>query len=228
VLVLGRQYNGQLQGNPDKNPFLNIIAIDDKPISPSQMHMGYVITDEGVHIGLTYENSKGFDGLVKLVRQSGYSVDERDWVQTGACITVSAGRGSSPRCVNASMLVDSGIAQMYLTIPPSIPVHRIPQESASRPGVNVSVLADNQTVSVRFGSDSIQNHRYGKDLGYEFVVGDDGDEVVPSQVITTLSNVTAPFVNTGRHFLRRFDVLFDAKDGWFGVRRKVDSVEVEK
>jgi len=26
-------------------------------------------------------------------------------------------------------------------------------------------------------------------------------------------------VNTGRHMLRQFDVLFDADGGWFGLRR---------
>lgn len=218
----GRQYNGQVQGNPDKNPFLNIVAINGEPISPSQMHTGYVITDEGIHIGLTNDNTKGFE-KIKLIKQTAYSDDDRDWTQTASCITVGKGKHSPPACVNATMLVDTGITQMYLTIPTSIPVHRVPSESPSRPGVKVPVLANNHTVSVQFGSRAgTRSSTDGKDsrLGYSFMVGDEEEDVVPTQVITTVSNIIAPFANTGRHFLRRYDVMFDAKEGWFGVRRK--------
>lgn len=234
----GRQYNGQPQGNPDKNPFLNIIAINGEPTSADEMHAGYVVTNEGIQVGLTSESTKGFEeGKVKLVKQKEYSNDTRDWSQTGACISVTnsssiAASTPSTACVNGTILVDTGIAQMYLTIPPSMPVTRMSQESASRPGTNVSVLADGQTVSVQFGlsannpsldrggGDVAPSQDIGIQKGYSFVVGDFKDEVVPSQVITTVSRSKAPFVNTGRHFLRMYDVLFDARDGWFGVKVK--------
>lgn len=214
----GRQYNGKPQGTPDKNPFLNIVAINDEPVP--QMHEGYIITDEGIHIGLTDENSKRFQ-RVKLTKQTAYSDDDRDWAQTGSCISVAKDRNNFPdsECVNGTMLVDTGVAQMYLTIPPSIPVIRIRKESPSRPGTDVSVLTDDQIVDVDFGnSASRESMEYS---GYMFFVGHVENEVAPTQVITTVSNITAPFVNTGRHLLRRYNVLFDARDGWYGVRYSV-------
>lgn len=212
----GRQYNGQPQGNPDKNPFLNIIAINGTPISSSQMHAGYVITDKGIDVGLTTKNSEAF-GMVKLERQRGDQGDKRDWAQTPACLAVSE-KKKSPDCVAGTVLVDTGISQMYLTIPSSIPVNRTQEKSASS-GKLVSVLGDGQTVSVRIGGGT---SKIDEDDGftYSFLVGDKTDALVPPQVITTVSDVKKPFVNTGRYFLRTHDVLFDAENGFYGIRSK--------
>lgn len=229
----GRQYNGQPQGNPDKNPFLNIIAINGNPISADDIHTGYVVTDEGVQVGLTENITEGFEeGMIKLEKQTEYSNDPRDWSQTGARISVTQSANPSSNSssyVNGTILVDTGVAQMYLTVPPSMSVKRTIQESTST-GKNVSVLVDGQTVSVLFGltdSNSSANDDDRVEKGYSFVVGDEDDEVVPPQVITTVSSSKAPFVNTGRRFMRRYDILFDAKEGWFGVRAKENKVQVE-
>ena len=53
---------------------------------------------------------------------------------------------------------------------------------------------------------------------FAFTVGQ-GDPIAPSQVLVN-SPMTKAFVNTGRHALRRYDVLFDADGGWFGLRER--------
>ncbi|EPX58030.1 hypothetical protein D187_004319 [Cystobacter fuscus DSM 2262] len=54
---------------------------------------------------------------------------------------------------------------------------------------------------------------------YTFTVGNTPppNPLQPAQVITSTKGKSA-FVNTGRHFLRGFDVLYDADGGFFGLK----------
>jgi predicted aspartyl protease len=96
----GREYDHQEQQTPDKNPFLVATSAD--------MRRGYVITGEGVHIGLTSENAAGAFSFVKLTRESRWP----DWSGAPACIVVG---DTAPAC--GRVLVDTGVAGMYLTVP---------------------------------------------------------------------------------------------------------------
>jgi hypothetical protein len=205
----GRQFDGQPQGNPDKNPFLNVVNIRGTPITPtSHFRTGYKITKEGVTLGLTANNTAGFS-FTDL--NDGVTEDSRDWAPIPACIRV----GTVP-CVsaNATALIDTGIDQMYLTVPPSMSVETHVEASRST-GANVSVLDDRQVVEVQYG-------RLGRNAArYSFKVGDMDSVktgVAPPQVIVTRSSTKKPFVNTGRHFLRGFEVIFDAAGGRYGFK----------
>jgi len=68
----GREHDGQPQGTPDKNPLLNLTAIDGTPIQPGTYRAGYVVTPSGVHVGLSAANSHDF-ALGKL---QGHSLDK--------------------------------------------------------------------------------------------------------------------------------------------------------
>jgi hypothetical protein len=204
----GRQFDGQPQGNPDKNPFLNVINIRGTPItSCSPFRTGYKITKEGVTLGLTENNTAGFT-FAKL--NDGVTDDPRDWAPIPACIRV----GTVP-CIsaNATALIDTGIDQMYLTVPPLVPVQTHTEASRST-GANVSVLDDGQVIEVQYGEP-------GGAARYSFEVGDTNSVergVAPPQVIVTSSSTKKPFVNTGRHFLRGFEVIFDAAGGRYGFK----------
>jgi len=205
----GRQFDGQPQGNPDKNPFLNVINISGSPITPnSSFRTGYKIAKEGITLGLTGNNTAGFS-FTDL--NNGLTPDPCDWAPIPACIRV----GTAP-CVNVNTtaLIDTGIDQMYLTVPPSIPVKTHIEASRST-GANVSVLDDGQVVEVQYGGPGRKAARYS------FLVGDMQSVttgVAPPQVIVTRSATKKPFVNTGRHFLRGFEVIFDAAGGRYGFK----------
>lgn len=205
----GRQFDGQPQGNPDKNAFLNVINIRGTPITNiSPFRTGYKITKEGVTLGLTANNTAGFN-FTEL--DKGVTQDPRDWAPIPACICVNALPCVS---VNATALIDTGIEQMYLTIPPSIHIETHTEASRST-GANVTVLDDGQLVQIQFGSLGRSSS------GYSFKVGDkDSVErgTAPPQVIATRSSTKNPFVNTGRHFFRGFDVIFDAAGGRYGFK----------
>ncbi|RDL30373.1 uncharacterized protein BP5553_10251 [Venustampulla echinocandica] len=211
ILLLGvgfaRQSDGQPQGTPDKNPLLNIILVDGEKIAPSdRLNSGYRISQEGVSLGIP---QRDLDEFSILNLQPGNTNDSRDWGPVPACIRV----GDSP-CVEADALIDTGIPQMYMTVPFSMPVERHTEPSLSS-GANVSVLDDGQIVEILFGRPGNYVARYN------FTVGDHDardTSLAPVQAITRRSAIISPFVNTGRHLLRGYEVMFDAVEGRYGFK----------
>lgn len=211
----GREYNHQPQGTPDKGPLINIDSIDEKPLKDGCiadgsecLNEGYIISDAGVTIGLTAENTRGFR-FVKLALNHSWTDDPRDWTQTAGCISLNG----AP-CQNSTLLLDTGISRAYLTLPPSVPMDVIEAPSKSHPDRPVLKLTDGQNITVYFGSEEPYID------GYQFTTGDKEGELVPDQVTVTKSDQKQPYINTGRHFYRGFDVLYDPTGGYLGIRTK--------
>ena len=205
----GREYNGQPQGTPDKVTLLNIDSIDGETLEngcitygheKSCINEGYIINKTGVTVGLTEENTKGFS-FVKLALNHSYSDDPRDWTQTPCCISINDGP-----CSFGSLLLDTGIPQSYLILPPSVPVDV--ETTASQ----TLILADGVNVTVYFGLEG----SYA--ATYDLTVGGEGNEMEPTEVIVDQTDTQSPFFNTGRHLYRDFDVLYDAIGGYLGLR----------
>ena len=182
----GREGDMQSQSTPDKNPLLRVTAGD------GPRRRGYILTREGVHIGLTESNTGGAFRFVQLKRQP----DRPDWAGTPACISLNG--QSPPAC--GSMLVDTGVGVMYMTVPPS------------QTGAAEDVLPPGTQVSIRAGGTD------GFDL-YGFSV-DDGSPMAPAMVHLRESQTARPFVNTSFHLLNGFDFLYDADGGYVGFRQR--------
>lgn len=195
----GREADGQPQGTPDKNPFLNIQSINGIPVSSNpHFRSGYVISKEGITIGLTASNTAGMN-FSKLTRQPN-ATDPRDWAPVGCCMAVDGAE-----CTAGSALIDTGVSQMYMTLPLGTSVNRS----------DTPLLDNGSRVDVLFGTAA-------KFVAAEhFTVGDAAGmntSIVPSSVRLSLADplVNPPHVNTGRHFLRAWKVAFDACGGFFG------------
>jgi hypothetical protein len=190
----GREADGQPQGTPDKNPFLNIQMVN-------RIRSGYLITKDGITVGLTEANTAGMS-FSKLSRRPN-STDRRDWSSIQSCMSVDGGN-----CTTGPALIDTGVAQMYMTLPLGTKVNRS----------IIPILNNGSTVEVKIGVD-------GNYVAEErFVVGDAAginNSVVPSTVRLSLSDPvkSPPHVNTGRHFLRAWNVAFDACGGFVGFAR---------
>ena len=108
-------------------------------------------------------------------------------------------------CTRGTALVDTGVAQMYMTLPLGTKVHR----------KEPPVLNNGSVVDVTLGARS-------KIVASEkFTVGDAAgirNGVVPSSVRLTLADPrrNEPHVNTGRHFLRAWRMAFDSDGGFLG------------
>jgi hypothetical protein len=183
-----RERDRQPQSTPDKNPFLRIAGGDNG----GERRSGYILTPQGVHVGLTAANTRGEFRYIKLDAQE----DRSDWSAVPACISID--RVTPLSC--GTMLVDTGVADMYMTVSPA-------QAGAARgslpPGTEVTILA---------GSGG------GLAELYSFRV-DDASPVAPRSIHLRVSR-DRTFVNTSFRVLNAFDFLYDADGGYAAFRRR--------
>ncbi|QFR34962.1 hypothetical protein GBB76_00175 [Ancylobacter sp. TS-1] len=186
-----REGDRQSQSTPDKNPLLNVAG------GEGPRRQGYVLTREGVHVGLTAANTRGVFRYLKLERNA----DGTDWKPTPACISLNG--ATPPAC--GSVLVDTGVSAMFMTVPPG-------QAAGAQRTLAPGTLAPGTQVAVSVGAGEAAFPLYS------FAVGD-GSPMAPSAVHLRVSD-RAAFVNTSYHLLNGFDVLFDGEGGYVGFRPK--------
>lgn len=179
-----REGDRQGQSTPDKNPFLHVVSK-----SPNQRR-GYVVTADGVHIGLSGTNTAGPFTYVKLERNS----SETDWSPVQACISIN---GQEPAACG-TLLVDTGVKAAFMTVPKS-------QVSGTRlqPGDQVAVSL-------------VREH--GVSPLYAFRVG--GESPLAPETVHLRLSPHRTFLNTSCHFLNGFDFLYDADGGYAGFRTR--------
>lgn len=194
VAMLGigfaREADHQAQSTPDKNPFLSLDS--------GRVRRGYVVTREGVHVGLTEANTRGDFAFVKLARDAG----GRDWAAPPACITVND--SAAPAC--GTVLVDTGVTRMFLTVPPDQVVGALeegPGRAELAPGTRIRI-------GLAGGAEFPD--------GYGFVVGEQRDRMAPNGITLVGIGSRPTFVNTSFNALNGFDYLYDADGGYVGYR----------
>jgi hypothetical protein len=100
-----REHDRQSQSTPDKNPLLHVVS-DANP-----QRKGYVLTSEGIHIGLSPQNTADSFTYIKLERNS----EGTDWSPLPTCISING--KTPPAC--GTLLVDSGVGAAFVTLPMS-------------------------------------------------------------------------------------------------------------
>ena len=117
-----REHDHQSQSTPDKNPLLRVASGGD------QLRRGYILSPEGVHVGLTGENTRGEFRFIKLSR----AANQLDWAPLPACVSVN---GQTPAACG-SILMDTGVSAMFITLPPA---QAAGQAGSLIPGTEVSI-----------------------------------------------------------------------------------------
>ena len=121
---------------------------------------------------------------------------------------------------NGTALFDTGINYSFIQFDKATTKHL----HTRRLNGERKVLTDNSTVFMRIGDapDYIGS--------YNVTVGDENNVLRPSRGEFRVEKPnlrSGAFINTGRFFYRGFDTLFDAQNGYFGVRWKDESVETD-
>ena len=179
-----REGDKQSQSTPDKNPLLHVTGGERR-------RQGYILSPEGVHVGLTAANTRGAFRYVKLERRP----DGTDWAPLPGCITLNG--AAPPAC--GSVLVDTGVSVMYMTVPPA--------QAAGAKGT----LPDGTQVAISIGTQGSAFPLYSFSAG-------DGGPMTPSAIHLRVADNAPPFVNTSYHLLNGFDVLYDGEGGYVGFR----------
>lgn len=208
----GQEADFQPQGTPDKNVLLNLRSVNGQPVAPGTLNTGYIIGRQGIQVGLTAANTAGF----RFAKLQPYQQHPGDWMMPRGCITVNPNRNrdaDGPICTPANILVDTGIPQSYMTLPPDIRFGTVQQPDKSAPDKSVGVLAPRSSVAVHI-PDAVTP--IATDA---FIVGDRAPNE-PEQVIPWSTGKRPPFINTGRHFLRQYQFLYDAAQGYVGMKEQ--------
>jgi hypothetical protein len=209
---------GQPQGTPDKNAFLNVTKITGNGLLPSP---GYILSTQGVQIGLTSINTQGF-AMIKLEPLLAPDSTQwqtppasasvlTDWQHARATITVNGRSGSG------GILFDTGVTTAFLTPPIGVtPMTGKGPSGAecngSKPpscavsGTKVQVSLSNQLIPV-----ASWNYTVGANNGSQ-----GGNPVSPFAVSVEQNGPS--FLNATVRFLQAFNYLYDAANGFIGLK----------
>jgi hypothetical protein len=187
--MLGIGFGRGEEAHPEKNAFLNL-----QEMQAGTMRRGYIITPQGITLGLTTADvGTGFVWL-KLTERPVSSdtvalkLNIRDWETPPGSFRVGGVQSGTGK-----ILMDTGLTNMMLALPGN---HASGDIIAGAP-VTIDLLA-------------------GK-LHYTFAVGDAANPATPRRV-TWVRPTHGVYCNTGLHALAAFDYLYDADGGWFALR----------
>jgi hypothetical protein len=118
-------------------------------------------------------------------------------------IAMCAVNGVTPAACG-TLLMDTGVTAMYLTVPDSQAPNTILTSNGRSP-----TLVDGTKLTISIPTEAAPQALYS------FTVGDAGNPLAPARLIL-VSRVRPPFVNTSVHFLKGFDYLYDVDGGFVG------------
>jgi hypothetical protein len=209
---------GQPQGTPDKNAFLNVTSISGSGLLPSP---GYILSTQGAQIGLTSSNTQGFAMIKLQALLAPTSIQWQtapasanvltDWQHARATITVNGRSGTG------GILFDTGVTTGFLTPPLGVtPQTGLGPSGAECNGSNPpSCAVSGTSVQVSFSNTisavALLKYTVGANNGSQI-----GNPVSPFAVSVEQNN--APFLNTTVRFLQAFNYIYDAANGFIGLK----------
>ncbi|QGM44510.1 hypothetical protein [Methylocystis heyeri] len=209
---------GQPQGTPDKNAFLNVTSVTGETSVPSP---GYILSTQGVQIGLTSSNTQGFS-LIKLEPLLAPNAAQwqiapasanvlTDWQHARGTITVNGTSGS------AGILFDTGVTTGFLTPPigvtPQVGTGPTGAECNGSTPPSCAVSGTSVRVSFSNGTSPVASFQYtvGPNNGAQ-----NGNPVSPYAV--SVERNGASFLNATVRFLQGFTYFYDAANGFIGLK----------
>ena len=172
-----------------RNPFVSLVSLASGAPLPS-VRPGYIVTREGVHLGMTAERTRHF-AFIKLAPNPASRRGAPDWSAIPMTVSVDGVSGSG------TILVDTGIDYMFLSPPDGT---RLERGRRAPEGTRIAVF--------------LPDRRTPQPVFYYVTVGRRDSAMHPERV--EVVHDRGVFVNTGRMFLEGFDYLYDAAGGYAG------------
>ncbi|TQN66906.1 hypothetical protein CSHISOI_08519 [Colletotrichum shisoi] len=208
----GRGSSEQPDALPDKVPLIHVTQIGGQPVGGGggggDMHQGYIITRDGVEVGLTSENAGGFC-KTKLELRVGST--PTDWQMAKMAIRIN----DSP-WDHGHALFDTGIPQAYVAVDDDVS-SRANTTTSKFIKTHPKVLARRSKVVVAVPDEKNPIATYS--VAAQGAGRPDPATMQPSGFVVEAapSADRGPYINTGRMFYNGFDAMFDAECGWFGL-----------
>lgn len=191
VFGIGFGIGGQADGGPARNALLHLRYRD------AGLRLGYIVSTEGIDVGLTSLNTESF-AFIALDRDA----SEEDWKQPFGRVTLSGDFGPNGFDADLPILMDTGIDKMILWVKTNFAPPNLASKSPFPAGISVKISAPPADLADQPA------------LQYSFVTGDPSQTMAPSQVEWRLGNG----INTGRNVLAGADYLYDVAAGRIGFR----------
>src|SRR5262245_30940475 len=193
----GRKHSPPAEDVPKKNPFLNVPGTGTDGV-----RRGYMVTRDGVQVGLTDANTKGDYVTVPLRRDEEFP----DWISAPACISVD---DRAPAACG-TVLPDTGVTRMFLALPPA------QTDGRALPAGNDQTLPPGTRITISLAPGAPKG---GGSADYSFNVGDGANPLAPPRVTLVGRGERPTYVNTSVYLLNGFDYFYDADRGVVGYRR---------
>ncbi len=172
-----------------RNPFVSLVSLAaGAPLA--SVRAGYIVTREGVHLGMSAERTRGF-AFIKLAPNPASRPGVPEWNAAPMAVSVDGVMG------NGTILVDTGINYMFLSPPDGT---RLERGRRAPDGTRITLF--------------MPGRRNPQPAYCGFTVGARGNPMHPERV--EVVHDRGVFVNTGRMFLEGFDYLYDAAAGYVG------------
>jgi hypothetical protein len=172
-----------------RNPFVSLVSLASGG-PPSSVRPGYIVTREGVHLGISAERTRDF-AFIKLAANPASRPGVPEWSAVPMAVSVDG------VAADGTILVDTGIDYMFLSPPDGTRLQRGMRAPA---GTKIGVF--------------LPDRRNPPSVHYGFTVGLADNPMHPGRVEVVRDR--GVFVNTGRMFLGGFDYLYDAAGGYVG------------
>ncbi|WP_424138068.1 autotransporter outer membrane beta-barrel domain-containing protein [Roseomonas chloroacetimidivorans] len=204
MMGIGFGRSADSQPAPSFNPLLNLVSVATTPGAalqplPSGWTMGYSVSRSGLTLGLSSESTAGA-AFIKLLQDPAHSTaSHSEWQQVPAQISVNGVAGSG------NVLVDTGITGLILRAPAQAGLVLDPSVTGNQPvptGTSIILLFPSQTTPQL--------------ASYDILIGDPANPLNPHDPF--IRGNDRFFVNTGLHFLRGYDIFYDADNGYYGLR----------
>jgi hypothetical protein len=179
----------QTDDTAPRNPFTNLVSLaSGAPLA--SVRPGYIVTREGVHLGMSAERTRNF-AFIKLAPGVSSQAGVPGWSAAPMTVMVDGIGG------HGTVLVDTGINYMFLSPPEGT---RLTRGTHAPAGTRIGLF--------------MPSHRNPPAVYYGFTAGTRDNPMHPEKV--EVVHDAGVFVNTGRMFLEGFDYLYDAAGGYVG------------
>jgi hypothetical protein len=204
----GRNLSNPDRKTPDYNPLLNLTAVRLAPGPglvplPADWTNGYVVTSEGVHLGLSSANTANASFVKLKPADTAATGAQVEWRPPEMHIEVNGVAG------DGTVLMDTGVGVGYLTAPAgSIPQ---PYAACANDQPHCAPPDTQIKVSLPGATDAVISFSYRLDSD---------NPMRPSEVVVVRQDDGKVFYNTSRRVLQGLDYIYDAKNGFVGYRWK--------
>ena len=183
---------------PDKNALLAISHYNGKPVDKTTFRRGYILRNRSIEIGITANNTEDFK-CTKLT-----NIQNPDllwyWDRVNFALHIKDHTGKDNGWMPGTALLDTGVTDMDLSSPHYVDNPNVPKKEKPGP-LEIAMRFPNETTDLP---------------EYSFSWPGKGEAWLPKSISYYASKDA--FANTGQNFYNKFDAMFDAEDGYWGIR----------